>query len=93
MNAPQPAKLKRTDTASLFQRFPHLSVIDLMWGSRECRSYIFRLMTDTRGGSRQGFPPEHARTIMTLLLEHDRNFPQFENDGEDNRWGDHYQRR
>ncbi|THF66200.1 hypothetical protein E6C76_04905 [Pseudothauera nasutitermitis] len=69
-----------TDTRALYERFPHLRQIDLMWGSKECRQFIFRLMTDTRGGARQGFPPEHAMTIMSLLLEHDRNYPEFEYD-------------
>ncbi|WP_232299225.1 hypothetical protein [Azoarcus sp. CIB] len=61
-----------------------------MWGTAECRKFIFLLMTDTRGGGRQGFPPEHAGTIMSLLMEHDRRFPQFENDvgNHDTRWGD-----
>lgn len=85
--------MRRTDTAALYERFPHLRSVDLIWGSRDCRKYLSRLMTDTRGGERQGFPPEHAATIMRLLLEHDRLFPQFENDTEDSRWGDEHLRR
>ena len=88
MNAMTPGCPTETDTSALFQRFPHLRKIELLWGSRECRNFIFALMTDTRGGGRQGFPPEHAMTIMKLLMEHDFNYPQFEHGGHDGRWGD-----
>ena len=83
-------QITETPTEALYERFPHLQKIDLLWGSPECRRFIFMLMTDTRGGTRQGFPKDHAATIMSLLLEHDRVFPQFEHDyGHDgHRWGD-----
>lgn len=93
MEAVVERKDRTTATAALFERFPHLRVIDELWGSRECRDFILRLMTDTRGGTRQGFPPEHARTIMSLLMEHDRLFPKWENMGTDVRWGDEHLRR
>lgn len=83
----------KTDTSALYERFPHLRRIDTMWGSRECRQYLMHLMTDTRGGTRQGFPPQHAATIMALLMEHDRCFPELENLGYDIRWGDEHERR
>lgn len=83
-------RVTQTSTEKLYERFPHLRKIDSIWGTAECRKFLFQLMTDTRGGSRQGFPAEHAGTIMSLLMEHDRGFPQFENDVEhhDTRWGD-----
>ncbi|MCC4117849.1 hypothetical protein LLG90_21060 [Aromatoleum toluclasticum] len=83
-------RVTETSTEKLYERFPHLRKIDGMWGTAECRKFIFLLMTDTRGGARQGFPSEHAGTIMSLLMEHDRRFPQFENDvaHHDTRWGD-----
>lgn len=84
---------RKTDTTALFERFPHLQGIDLIWGTRECRQYISNLMTDTRGGKRQGFPAEHAMTIMRLLMEHDNLYPQFENEPIDLRWGDGPMRR
>ncbi|BAL25173.1 hypothetical protein AZKH_2873 [Azoarcus sp. KH32C] len=77
--------------AELFAKFPHLRKIEAMWGSAECRKLLFQLMTDTRGGTRQGFPKEHALTLMRLMMEHDRKFPQFEHVialQEDSRWGD-----
>ncbi len=93
MNALAHGCQTETDTRALYARFPHLRQIDLIWGSRECRNFIFRLMTDTRGGTRQGFPAEHAMTIMSLLLEHDRRFPEFEQEPREFRWGDEHQRR
>ncbi|THF63483.1 hypothetical protein [Pseudothauera rhizosphaerae] len=93
MNAPIRESVTETDTMSLYARFPHLRKIDHIWGSRECRNYILQLMTDTRGGTRQGFPREHALTIMSLLMEHDRRFPQFEEAPSDAHWGDGPQRR
>jgi len=84
-----------TSTEELYERFPHLRKIDLLWGSPECRKFLFMLMTDTRGGTRQGFPREHGATIMALLLEHDRCFPQFEHvvSPHDQRWGNDMRRK
>lgn len=65
-----------TDIRSLVERFPHLDRIPMLWGTRECRSYLNHLLTDTRGGQRRGFPPEHAKTIFALLTEHDDSFPE-----------------
>ncbi|WP_222948174.1 hypothetical protein [Thauera sedimentorum] len=93
MNAITRGGMTETDTRALYERFPHLRKIDLIWGTRECRDYVFRLMTDTRGGTRQGFPREHALTIMSLLMEHDRHFPEFEKEPREFRWGDEHQRR
>lgn len=70
--------MSKTDTSKLFAAYPHLAPIGEKWGTRECRKLINDLMNDTRGGGRQGFPPEHASTIMMLLLEHDREFPDFD---------------
>lgn len=85
--------MMKTDTQALYQHYPHLRVIDEIWGTKECRAFVQRLLTDTRGGKRQGFPPDHARTIMSLFLEHDRVFPEFEDAIHDIRWGDDDQRR
>lgn len=93
MNAPMDLAPYKTDTRSLYERFPHLRRIDLMWGSREGRSFLSSLLTDTRDGKRQGFPVEHAQTLMRLLMEHDRVFPQFDADNVEARWGDDPHRR
>lgn len=88
-------RVTETATEQLYERFPHLKKIESMWGSPECRKFLFLLMTDTRGGTRQGFPKEHAVTIMSLLMEHDRRFPQFEHElgHHDTRWGSEQNRR
>ncbi|WP_240794548.1 hypothetical protein [Azoarcus sp. DD4] len=84
---------RKTDAEALFQRFPHLRAIDEEWGTRGCRMRLMKLMNDTRGGSRAGFPAEHARTIMLLLLEHDRLYPQYEEDAALPMWGEDHLRR
>lgn len=70
--------MRKTDTTELFESYPHLVKIDELWGTRECREFIVRLMNDTREGKRRGFPGSHARTILRLLIEHDQIFPEFE---------------
>lgn len=81
-----------TDTTALFARFPHLARIEALWGTPEGRRYISNLLTDDRGGKRQGFPPEHAKTIFALLMEHDRLFPECEPSSAPGTWQDAYQR-
>ncbi|THF61650.1 hypothetical protein [Pseudothauera rhizosphaerae] len=70
--------MSKTDTTRLFAAYPHLAKIEQTWGTRECRQFISRVLNDSRDGGRQGFPPEHARTLMALFMEHDREFPAFE---------------
>ncbi|MCB1917340.1 MAG: hypothetical protein KDG52_16700 [Rhodocyclaceae bacterium] len=72
------AESATTDTRALYQRFPHLVRIELLWGSVECRQFLSSLLTDDRGEHRTGFPAEHAKTIFSLLMEHDAAFPQCE---------------
>lgn len=67
-----------TDTRKLYEAYPHLVKIEELWGTRQGREFINSLITDTRGGQRHGFPPEHATTIVSLLIEHDREFPRFD---------------
>jgi hypothetical protein len=66
------------DTARLYADHPHLTQIDELWGSRQCRQFISELLSETRDGKRSGFLPDHASTIMRLLIEHDRRFPAFD---------------
>ncbi len=69
-----------TDTSKLYASHPHLARIDKMWGTAQCRDYITQLLTDTRNGERRGFDPDHASTILKLLFEHDRAFPEHDRD-------------
>lgn len=70
--------MRKTNVSKLYEAYPHLRQIDELWGTRDCREFIKRLMNDTRDGHRRGFPGDQARTILRLLMEHDREFPQFE---------------
>lgn len=84
--------MPKTDVSSLYAAHPHLSRIDTIWGTRECRNLINKLMNDTRDGSRAGFAPDHAHAIFALLMEHDELFPEFET-GFQGGWLDLEQRR
>jgi hypothetical protein len=70
--------MRKTDASALFAAYPHIRQLDELWGTRDGREFITRLLNDTRDGTRRGFPSDHAKTIVRLLLEHDRAFPQFE---------------
>lgn len=78
----------KTDTAALTARFPHLCSIEENWGTLACRRQLMSLMNDTRNGQRQGFPPEHALTLFRLMLEHDTDFPQYEEPASPAIWSD-----
>lgn len=63
------------------QRFPHIGrQLQSLWGCPDFSVYINQLLSDTRGGSRQGFPVEVARALFKLLQVHDREFPQHASD-------------
>lgn len=70
--------MPRVDTTRLYADHPHLAKIDEMWGTRSCREFMSELMNETRGGSRAGFALENASTIMRLLMEHDREYPDLD---------------
>jgi hypothetical protein len=78
----------QTDTAAFFVSYPHLRCIELLWGSHECRDFIHRLMFKDDRGNRQGFPPVAAATILALLTEHDRQFPQCAKPQDESFWMD-----
>jgi hypothetical protein len=86
MNSPQARP--KIDTVALFERFPHLRCIEESWGTLACRRKLMALMNDTRNGQRKGFPPEHAMTIFRLTMEHDADFPQYEEADNPAIWSD-----
>lgn len=51
--------------------------LDYSYATKDYRIYITQLLNDSRDGQRQGFPPNIAKHLFNLLLEHDREFPQF----------------
>ena len=67
-----------TDFELLKDRFPRISNrLTEIWGSKECREELIKLITDTRNGTRQGFPPDIAAAIIRILSMHDAEFPQW----------------
>ena len=58
------------------ERFPHISKkIEVTWGHKECSEFINRLLTDSRDGKRQGFPPEVGKALFKLMALHDELYP------------------
>ena len=59
------------------RHFPHIGrQLRVLWGGQDFSEYVNRLLTDTRGGTRQGFPSEVALALFKLIQEHDREFPE-----------------
>ena len=68
--------LDNEELETIKQRFPHIGRQLLsLWGCPDFSVYINQLLSDTRGGSRQGFPVEVARALFKLIQLHDRAFP------------------
>jgi hypothetical protein len=64
---------------NLFDKYPHIRrKVDSSWGSAEMRKFIIELLSDSRGGTRVGFPPADAAQILSLLKVHDDSFPQYD---------------
>ena len=76
------------DTTAFYAAYPHLSKIDAMWGTPQCRVLLMDLLSDSREGTRQGFPPQHASTIFRLLNEQDTQFSHLEDDPSSVSWWD-----
>ena len=57
--------------------YPHVqTALDLMWGTNECRNYLYQLIVPGRDG-RKGFPVEDLDVINDLLQLHDKYYPQY----------------
>lgn len=80
--------MPQTDTTRLYAMHPHLSRIDELWGQKACRDLLNHLMNDTRGGERVGFCQENATTLLRLLMEHDREFPEFDDSAKLDTWSE-----
>lgn len=59
--------------------FPHVvNRVEIQWGSRECRDYIFSLtIEDDTRVHRRGFPFDALNTLVELLTLHDYYYPFF----------------
>ena len=54
--------------------FPHIGKkIELLWGHPELSKMLMDLLTDTRDGTRQGFPREVAAAMFRLAEMHGSN--------------------
>lgn len=64
---------------TLFDKYPHIRrKVESSWGSAEMRKFVIELLSDSRGGTRVGFPPADAARILSLLKDHDNSFPQYD---------------
>ena len=55
--------------------FPHIGKnLYEKWGSVQLSQYIQHLFTDTRGGTRKGFPKAALQDLYKLLEYHERMF-------------------
>jgi len=68
----------QAELKQFFDAYPHLQSIVSQWGTQAGRDRIASLIMDTRDGKRQGFPTNHAQTLLRLLMEHDGKFPEYE---------------
>lgn len=51
-------------------KFPKIQqYVDMSWGTVRLKQYIEHLLSDTRDGTRQGFPHDVSATLITLALE------------------------
>lgn len=48
------------------------------WGTAGFPVFVNGLMNDSRGGKRAGFSDAAATAIFRLMMQHDKEFPQFE---------------
>ena len=59
------------DYQVLSNSFPHIArALQLMRGYPESAVYIDKLLADSRGGSRSGFPPEVLEALLNIQLAH-----------------------
>lgn len=57
----------------LQDRFPHIArALLLMRGYPESAVYVARLLEDSRGGTRAGFPPEVLEALLSIQEAHQR---------------------
>lgn len=62
-----PKAVPADSAAAAIEAMPHLNrQIVRLWGTRELGTLLYKLLLDSRDGSRQGFPHEVARELMFL---------------------------
>jgi hypothetical protein len=80
-----PPKPAGTDPASneliklVIEQYPRVGEqLASKWGTAAFPAYVNGLMNDTRGGTRAGFSESAAMALFRLMMQHDKEFPQFE---------------
>lgn len=59
-------------------KYPHIAKkIDAFWSSEVCVPYLESLFTDTRSGSRKGFPHADILLLLDLKILHEARFSKF----------------
>lgn len=95
LSHPSQAKITRQTDETLLDENPHFNTIDrafpriakrlkLSWGEQELTDYVRHLLTDTRDGTRQGFPFEVVDALQNLSDQHDQTHPHIA--GKDKPW-------
>jgi len=58
------------------EAFPHIGrKLKLFWGCPEFNTLLNEMQTDTRGGTRAGFPGPVLNALFMLSMEHEAAFP------------------
>jgi hypothetical protein len=78
--APEELEIRATEQFPIInQRFPHIGRRMIQtWGSYAFYMYAGTLFTDTRGGSRRGFPPEILLAITRIVKVHELAYPRLD---------------
>lgn len=83
--SPEEIEIRATEEFPVINdRFPHIGRRMIQtWGSFAFYIYSDTLFTDTRGGTRRGFPPEILAAITRIVKIHEKRHPRL-----DPRWAD-----
>lgn len=66
----QPPNWNRYSVESMasLEDYPHImAVLRQVWNSEDCEDFLYDLITDNRGGTREGFPLSVAEEILLLI--------------------------
>ncbi len=78
--APEELEVRATEYFPIIDgRFPHIGRrLIQTWGSYAFYIYAGTLFTDTRGGTRRGFPPEILTAITRIVRVHEERYPRLD---------------
>lgn len=68
--------LEHNEYRVLFAHVPHVARrLLILWGTREFCDYTDWLFTDTRNGTRRGFPVEVLASLYKITRAHHEEYP------------------